>query len=239
TLADHRAVQALNPDDAGARELVLSTLVEMGQVAEAETGIAAALAANPADIGALTVKVDIETGRGAPAAALPALDAGVEAAPDDEALRLLRAELRAATGDLDAAAADLAHVRDQHASDPEMLNNLCWTQATAGFALDQALADCDAAIALLPGQAALIDSRAMVLLQLGRLEEARAAYDEALRLAPTQTASLYGRGLVRQAMGDAGGEADLAAALAQDPDAAEDFKAWIARRDAAPAMAAE
>lgn len=239
TLADHRAVQALNPDDAGARELVLATLVEMGQVAEAETGIAAALAANPADIGALTVKVDIETGRGAPAAALPALDAGVEAAPDDEALRLLRAELRTATGDLDAAAADLAHVRDQHASDPEMLNNLCWTQATAGFALDQALADCDAALALLPGRAALIDSRALVLLQLGRLEEARAAYDEALRLAPTQTASLYGRGLVRQAMGDAGGEADLAAALAQDPDAAEDFKAWIARRDAAPAMAAE
>lgn len=238
-LADYRALQALNPADQGARALVLSTLVEMDRVAEAETGVATALAENPADVGALTVKVEIETGRGAPAAALPALDAAVASAPDDVSLRVLRAEQRAATGDLDGASADLAHIRDRHADDPEVLNNLCWTQATAGFAIEQALADCDAAIALLPDQAALIDSRALVLLLLGRLDEARAAYDEALRLAPTQTASLYGRGLVRQALGDAGGEADLAAALAQDPEAAEDFAPYLARRDAAPAIAAE
>lgn len=238
-LADYRALQVLDPDDQGTRELVLATLVEAGQTPEAEAAIAAALTANPADVGALSVKAEIETDRGAPAAALPALDAGVEAAPDNVALRVLRAETRAAVGDVEGAAADLAHVRGQHADDPAVLNNLCWTQATSGFGLEQALADCDAALAALPGEAALIDSRALVLLLLGRLEEARAAYEQALRLAPTQTASLYGRGLVRQALGDAGGDADLAAALAQDPDAAEDFAPWIARRDATPAMAAE
>ncbi len=238
-LADYRALQALNPQDQGARQLVLSTLVEMDRVAEAEAGIAEALAADAADVGALMVKIEIETGRGTPAAALPALDGSLAKAPDDVELRVLRAEVRAASGDIDGATADLAHLRALHADDPTILNSLCWTQATSGFGLDQALVDCDAAIAALPGQASIIDSRALVLLMLGRLEEARAAYEEALRLEPTQTASLYGRGLVRQALGEPGGDQDLAAALAQYPEVAEDFLAYITRRDAAVGMAAE
>ncbi len=51
------------------------------------------------------------------------------------------------------------------------LNSLCWTKATWGVVLESALADCDAALAIEPRDAATLDSRGLVLLRLGRLEE--------------------------------------------------------------------
>lgn len=107
---------------------------------------------------------------------------------------------------------------------PTQLNNLCWTLATAGARLKDALAACDAAVARDPKIAAFLDSRGFVLLRLGRYEEAVAAYDAALVERPNDAKSLYGRGLAKLRIGDrAGGDADVAAAKVVDPRVVERF----------------
>lgn len=84
--------------------------------------------------------------------------------------------------------------------DPEarVLNNLCWKMALAGVALHRALDYCNRAVAMNPKAAGYIDSKGMVLLRLGRWEEAIAAFDAAIKLEPDLDNSLYGRGIARQ-----------------------------------------
>jgi tetratricopeptide (TPR) repeat protein/transglutaminase-like putative cysteine protease len=106
-----------------------------------------------------------------------------------------------------------------------LLNARCWTKAVLGRALDQAQADCDAALAADPEAGWLMDSRAFVSLRQERYDDAIKRYDAALAKAPDQAESLYGRGVAKIRSGDeAGGKADIAAALKLDPKAAADFK---------------
>jgi len=63
-----------------------------------------------------------------------------------------------------------------------------------------------------------LDSRALVNLQLGHLDEALSDYNAALDKRPKVANSLYGRGLVKLRKGEASdGQVDLAAARAIDP----------------------
>ncbi|MEC4589377.1 MULTISPECIES: DUF3857 domain-containing protein [Nitrospirillum] len=120
---------------------------------------------------------------------------------------------------------DFAKARDKVAGQAAGLNSLCWEQATAGFALDTALADCDAALKLQPTSSSIQDSRAFVLLRLGRYDEAIAQYDEALKDRATSGASLYGRGLAKLRKGMAQeGQADLTAARANAAGIDDTFK---------------
>lgn len=104
------------------------------------------------------------------------------------------------------------------------LNGLCWSRATRNIELDQALDNCNAAIRLspLPGY---YDSRALVELRLGKLDDAQADYDTALTKRPDLAGSLYGRGLVKMRKGQVeDGKADIAKALAINPNVAGDFQ---------------
>jgi tetratricopeptide (TPR) repeat protein len=104
------------------------------------------------------------------------------------------------------------------------LNSMCWSKATAGVALDTALADCDAAAAVAPHESATIDSRGFVLLRLGRYDEAIVCYEDALRIRPLASDSLYGRGLARWRQGKIDeANADIRAALLIDARIAERF----------------
>jgi tetratricopeptide (TPR) repeat protein/predicted aspartyl protease len=117
-----------------------------------------------------------------------------------------------------------------HAGDPLMghaLNSRCWARALAGTELPKALADCDAARALGDRGAGTRDSRGLVLLRLGRFEEAIAQYNTALRLQPKVAWSLYGRGVAKLKTGRiAEGKADLEAAVALQPDIGEEAKGF-------------
>jgi tetratricopeptide (TPR) repeat protein len=129
-----------------------------------------------------------------------------------------------AAGQAEQAAKAYAVLRAKSAKDASALNGLCWAQATANVALTRALSDCDAAIAL-KKEAAYYDSRGMVLLRLGRNADAVAAYDRSLDMQPKQTASIYGRGLARLAMGAvAKGHADLQGARALGPGVTWQFE---------------
>ncbi|HYC97417.1 tetratricopeptide repeat protein [Brevundimonas sp.] len=227
SLADYRALKTTLPDNPTGAFGELRALIRLDRGDEARTLIASRLADDPTDGIALDALVRLEKRAGRPADALPALDRALEAAPGAANLLSLRGQIRASVDDMAGARSDFAAMRDMDPGDPVMLNNVCWAQALEAFDLDQALADCDGALSA--GEAAFIDSRAMVLLQMGRYDEARIDYERALAAAPDQTPSIYGLGLARLALGDAGGSEDLARARARNIDVAEDFTVFEAR----------
>ncbi len=150
--------------------------------------------------------------------ALAGVAAALKAHPAEPALLFARADIYARAGKPDLAARDFAAIRAKSAGSAEQLNGLCWQQAIRNLALETALADCDAALKLAPDQANSVDSRAFVLMRLGRLDEALTTYDAAVKLRPRQAESLYGRALTRLRLNQPGpAQADLAAARAADP----------------------
>lgn len=121
-------------------------------------------------------------------------------------------------GDKTGASADFRRAREIAAARPGSLNNLCWDKATHNVELEEALRECDAAIADQPDCAHCVDSRAFVLLRLGRVQESIAAYDQALAMNPDEASSLYGRGIAKIRSGDEeAGNLDIAAALKRSP----------------------
>lgn len=144
---------------------------------------------------------------------LPLLTKGLKAKPNDDYLLQSRAIAYVKLGKAELATRDFAALRAKAAGQPKALNNLCWTQATAGFALEAALGDCNAAVAAAPKDAHIRDSHGFVLLKLGRWRESIEAYDAALQLQPTLPQSLFGRGLAKRGLGQAAeAAADIAAA---------------------------
>ena len=162
-----------------------------------------------------------DAGSGRAAAASSAFDhalALIEAEPaadEEERLGIVhwRSAVIAESGDTGRAIELLDEVLRRHPDHALLLNERCWIRAIAGVELDLALADCDRAIGVEPRSAAILDSRAMVKLRLGRLGEAIADANAALALSPALSASLYVRGVARLRNGDSeGAAADLAAA---------------------------
>jgi len=98
------------------------------------------------------------------------------------------------------------------------LNARCWARAQLGVDLDKALADCNAALKLNPGDPTMLDSRGLVQLRLGSFDKSIADYDDALKLRPDEAWSLYGRGLDELSKGQTTpGQADIKAATAINP----------------------
>jgi tetratricopeptide (TPR) repeat protein len=90
--------------------------------------------------------------------------------------------------------------------------------------LDTALADCDAAIAKKPDDTDYLESRALVLLRLGRFGDAVKAYDTALARRPLWAPALHGRSLAEAGLGEtAKSRADQAALVHVDADIADEF----------------
>ncbi|MGV9005596.1 MAG: tetratricopeptide repeat protein [Brevundimonas sp.] len=227
SLADYRAVKTLQPSSDVGLLGELRALTRLDRTDEARTIIKAKLESAPENSVALQALVALGKRDGQFAETLEALDAGLVASPDDFGLMSLRGEVRALAGDADGARADFSAMRRMASGNPQLMNGVCWNQATSGFDLDQALADCD--VAVVSGEAGIIDSRAMVLLQMERYAEARATYDQALAASPDLSASLYGRGMARLMLGDAAGREDLERARALNVDVGEDFAVFEAR----------
>ncbi len=107
---------------------------------------------------------------------------------------------------------------------PAARNGLCWAWAAENRHLHRALRDCDRALARAPGTTAVLDSRALVDLRLGRLRRALRDYDAALAAHPHRPLPLYGRGLAELRLGkSAAANADFAAAQRIAPDTARRY----------------
>ena len=112
--------------------------------------------------------------------------------------------------------------------DAVALNARCFWRAIAKTELDGALADCDKSLRLAPGVAATLDSRACVLFQQGKYQDALTAYNAALAADANLASSLWMRGLIEEKLGErAGKDADIAAARADDPNIEVEFKRLV------------
>jgi tetratricopeptide (TPR) repeat protein len=160
------------------------------------------------------------------AGAVKIYDAALAKQQNQPLFLLRRAIAYARAGDNAHASKDFAAVRGTN-KDPAWLNNLCWEKGTAGVALESALADCDAALSAAPGTAAFLDSRALVLLRLGRLDDAIATYDTVLAKSRVTPSSLYGRAIALSRKGTKEkAQVDRDAALKLDPDVQKQFEGY-------------
>jgi tetratricopeptide (TPR) repeat protein len=206
-------------------------------VAGRQADLDAAIKLDPTSRDALRTKADFQADQGDWRAATVTLSDLIAGHPDAMGLLSRRGIAYLHTGDAASADKDFDAARAL-AKTGAALNELCWSKAIEGVALDRALAECDAAIALAPDAANIQDSRAFVLLRLGRIDEALDQYGKVL--AKTQLpGSLYGRSLAEAHKGDqAAADRDAAAALKLDPQIQDDFDAYGMKASNSPAKAA-
>jgi len=185
-----------------------------------------AIKLKPDEVRSLVARAGVKSARHDAAAAAADLESADRLARQDSDEHLQIASVYEAIDNPAAARAQYSKWIDTHPhSDPrraDVLNSRCWEGALAGEALNQALADCNAALRIAPKAASYLDSRGLVHLRLGSYDEAIADYDAALKINPRIVWSLYGRGLARLRKGQsAAGQADLAAAATLQPKIAE------------------
>lgn len=185
-----------------------------------------ALKLQPGMIEAMIAKGELQAETGDRKGAIATFTAAIGASSDNAPLLNLRGIQLSRNGDQASAARDFSAARAK-VSDATGLNNLCWAKATAGVGLEAALDDCNAALLKAPDQPAYLDSRGLVLLRLGRFDQAIADYDKALAAVPTLAPSLYGRAVAWARKGNkAKSDTDLAAALAIDDRVRRDFERY-------------
>jgi len=156
-------------------------------------------------------------------AAIRDYGAAIERDPSNVANRLSRAIALNRKGEHQAAVDDLDRVIAAEPANANARNSRCWAHAVLAH-LEEALADCNEALKLRPDDADTFDSRGFVYLRLGRLDRAIEDYSAVLKAQPKHAGSLYGRGLARIGRGDrAGGNEDVQAAKAVDPDVVATF----------------
>lgn len=194
-------------------------------VAGRRSDLDAALKLSPTDDSALVSKAELLAETGDLAGALAIYTSAI-ARRDDADLLVRRGLVYSRMKDTAHAEADFSVARAK-VSAPSALNNMCWTKAVAGVALESALGDCNKALAKMPDEAQFLDSRGFVLLRLGRLDDALTDYDRALAIRPDSPSSHYGRALVWAKKGNkAKSDADAAAALKKAPETGTNFASY-------------
>ena len=165
--------------------------------------------------------------------ALPLADAMAETGDPDGAVDLLLqidgdeelrqavkntlADAHALAGDVQGGLAYIDEVLSTAPNDPQSLNSKCWFMGRYGLDLDDALPICTRAVESADAPAAALDSRALVLLRLGQLDEALADAEAALDLEPGLVPTELVRGLILREMGNREAEAIIRGALARSP----------------------
>jgi tetratricopeptide (TPR) repeat protein len=214
-----------HPDEAGEFILVRAEVEsKLGETAEADAdftrvrAMVGAAAPRPGYLCQEEVKA-----RWRPPTALTDCEKATQAAPKDAELRLYEVIALHRLGRAAEADTALASL-EATTQGADELNNICYNLAGEDISLDRALALCDASLKLRPNDAATLDSRAFVLMRLGRNAEALSAYDAALAANPAEYNSLYGRGLVEARLGRTDESArDIAAAVKGRPQVQEEF----------------
>lgn len=219
-----KAVEAgvkISPDDIWFRQTRAALLSGAGRAAEALTDLDAAVRIEPEEPVNYRNRANVLISLGRIDDALADLDEALRMNPlDADTIAAKATALRRAGRTKEALALDDAALKDERT--PARLNSACWDRAVANLELPRAEADCAEAVKAAPEKASYWDSYALVALRDGRFDEALRRYDQALGRNPKLAGSLYGRGLTKLKKGDeAGGRADIAAALALTPTAGE------------------
>lgn len=146
-------------------------------------------------------RAGLATALGDPVRALAILDAGLAQYPDSLDLRMARVFAYERLGDSDASIRDLRQLLRERPGDPTVQNALGYTLADRDRSHDEAYALIAAALALMPDNAAVLDSMGWVLFRQGRLQEALTYLQRANGLGDDAEIDLH-LGEVQWALGD-------------------------------------
>jgi tetratricopeptide (TPR) repeat protein len=226
-IADYSRALELEPENARLyRDRALVRLAARQPVL-AMSDLDAALKREPNDVDSLMRRGELYLAARAPDKAKADFEAATRLAPDNSELPARIGLAYGRAGLFEPAIAQLnlwitAHPKSEDM--PQALSARCWTRAVWGKELDAALADCDAALRK-NKVSEVMGNRGLVLLRMGRLDDAIVQYTAAIGQQPKLAPALYGRGLAELKKGDkAKGEADIAAANALAPGLAAQYR---------------
>ena len=195
-------------------------------VAGRRADVEAALKLEPDSAEALGQLAQLQAESGDLTEAIATYASALATSPDNVAFLVKRGIAYVRLDDASRADADFQRAREL-TTDPGGFNRMCWEKATAGVALESALVDCNAALEKAPHAASYSDSRGLVLLRLGRIDDAIADYDGALAKNPNLASALFGRAVAWARKGDrAKSESDAAAAEKVNPHILADFERY-------------
>jgi tetratricopeptide (TPR) repeat protein len=226
-IADYSKAIELEPDNGAHYRARAMVRLTARQPVLAMADLDESLKRRPDDPEALMRRGELYLSAKDPARATADFDAAMKLAPDEGALASQAGSAYTRAGLFEPAIQELdrwiaAHPKSEDL--PRAQNSRCFARAAWGKELDLALADCDSAVRR-DRTSASMGNRGLVLLRLGRLDDAIAQYGEAIRAQPRDAAALYGRGLAELRKGaKAAGDADIAAAKAITPQAGEAYK---------------
>lgn len=225
-MADLNRAVAMAPDNAVALIARGQAESRAGNQLDAQRDYEAAAKADPRNATALVNLAAVKSLRGDVVAAIPLLDRAIEIDNGDALAFYNRGYANFVLKQYDRALADYSRAIEL---DPAMglaYNNRALTRVVMDKDLKAALDDADAALKLMPINIDVRETRGFIFLKLNEPAQALVNYDDALTLDPNRPLALYGRGLARLRMGDAGGKADEAAAIAISPDVASEFSKY-------------
>ncbi|MEL7445712.1 MAG: DUF3857 domain-containing protein [Pseudomonadota bacterium] len=148
---------------------------------------------------------------------------------DEEVQRSLAyamADLDAREGNGGDGLSRLAALLDEDPTNSSLLNEKCWFMGTWQVEVGEAISVCTKAVESSDNASQVLDSRALIFLRNGMLDEALADAQAALELEPEQNETLLLRGLIRVQKGDKGGQEDIDAAIARKPGIVTDYRRW-------------
>jgi tetratricopeptide (TPR) repeat protein len=215
----------------GAGQLYLqraTARIGAGQRSPALADLDQALKLRPDDTRALMLRGQIHIADQDAVRAKADFDAAIGLQPNDINLPLKAAEAYLRIGSFEAAARLYDHWLATFPKDDnvnQVIGLRCNVRAAWGQELEAGLADCDLALRRDGKLSAAMENRGVILLRLGRLDEAIAQFDAALRAQPRAALSLYARGLAKLRRGaKPQGQADTAAAMAIEPGVAQEAR---------------
>jgi tetratricopeptide (TPR) repeat protein len=226
-IADYGRALELEPENARLYRDRAQTRLAVRQPLLAMSDLDAALKREPNDVDALMRRGELYLAIRAPDKAKGDFEAATRLAPDNSELPARIGLAYGRAGLFEPAIAQLnlwitAHPKSEDL--PQALSARCWTRAAWGKELDAALADCDAALRK-NRVSEVMGNRGLVLLRMGRFDDAIVQYTAAIGQQPKLAPALYGRGLAELKKGDkAKGEADIAAANAIAPGLAAQYR---------------
>ena len=226
-IADYGKAIELEPDNGAYYRARAMVRLAAREPVLAMADLDEALKRKPDDPEALMRRGELYLGSRDPTRAKADFDAAMKLDPNNSSLVAQAGTAFARAGLFEPAVQQLdrwiaAHPRDEDL--PQAQNARCYARAAWGQELDAALADCDAAMRR-DRTSSVMGNRALVLLRMGRFDEAIKQYGDAIKAQPRDVAALYGRGLAELKKGDkAAGDADIAAAKAITPQAGENFR---------------
>ncbi len=198
---------------------------EMSDLAGALADAEEARKLDPSSVAAISAIANLTAERGDVTAAAKLFDDRIAlGGKTRDDYRMLKAAMVGEFGDAKAAIDELDTLIATKPGNPAMLNQRCWVKATRNIQLDTALKDCTSAMELSDSTAAILDSRALVWIRMGRDEDALRDLDAALLQVPGMGSSRFLRAIVYKRVGrDADAATDLAIARQMSPSTERDY----------------